>query len=146
MKQRILFILLTCMLQTLHAQEDIVIDLDSIKNIKTTRYSSINEVSANIHVAGKLIQKFPNNTIKKNVGIDRFLSVLVLELISDRMAPTDQTIILSHFLFLQNLENIFYPVILIFFFHNALVVLSILNRIFHRQTIRVVHPEHLVNL
>lgn len=71
MKQRILFILLTCMLQTLHAQEDIVIDLDSIKNIKTTRYSSINEVSANIHVAGKLIQKFPNNTIKKNVGIDK---------------------------------------------------------------------------
>ncbi len=54
-----------------NAQDEIVINLDSIKNIKSTRYSSINEVGVGINVGGKLIQKFPNNTQKRTLGIDK---------------------------------------------------------------------------
>lgn len=54
------------LLQTTKAQEDIVLDVDSIKNIKTTRYSSINEVGVAINVAGTMIQKFPDQTARKN--------------------------------------------------------------------------------
>ncbi|MEN9447269.1 MAG: hypothetical protein RJA25_559 [Bacteroidota bacterium] len=51
--------------------DDIVLDLDSIKNVKTTRYSSINEVGTSVNVAGTLIQKFPGNTVKRNLKIDK---------------------------------------------------------------------------
>lgn len=47
------------------AQEDIVLDLDSIKNIRTTRYSSINEVGTSVNVASTLIEKFPDSKPRK---------------------------------------------------------------------------------
>ena len=50
-----------------YAQDDIVINLDSIKNIKATRYSSVNEVGVGINIANKVIQKFENNTQKRKV-------------------------------------------------------------------------------
>jgi len=56
---------------TIFAQEDIVLDLDSIKNIKTTRYSSINEIGVNISVAVKVINKFPDNTVKEKLEAEK---------------------------------------------------------------------------
>lgn len=53
------------------AQDEIVLNLDSIKNIKTTRYSSINEVGIGINVAGTLIQKFPDNTQKRSIETEK---------------------------------------------------------------------------
>lgn len=57
----------------LHAQQldDIVLDLDSIKNIKTTRYSSINEIGTSVNVAGTMLQKFVANTKKTNLQADK---------------------------------------------------------------------------
>lgn len=67
---RIFFFLLILMLsgffKSVFAQDDIVLDLDSIKNIKTTRYSTINEVGANINVSGMMIQKLPGTQKKNN--------------------------------------------------------------------------------
>ncbi|HNI33378.1 MAG TPA: hypothetical protein PK628_10655, partial [Chitinophagales bacterium] len=64
MKRGLFFLFFGFLFFCVQAQDDIVLDLDSIKNIKTTRYSSINEVGVGIHVAGKLIQKFPDITKK----------------------------------------------------------------------------------
>ncbi len=51
----------------LQAQDNIVIDLDSIKNIKTTRYSSVNEVGVGISLGGKTKQKLPSQTTTINL-------------------------------------------------------------------------------
>ncbi|MDB5227172.1 MAG: hypothetical protein JWN78_1365 [Bacteroidota bacterium] len=53
------------------AQDDIVLDLDSIKNIKTTRYSSVNEVGVAINIGGTVIDKLPSHTTKTKQGIDK---------------------------------------------------------------------------
>lgn len=53
------------------AQDDIVLNLDSIKNIKTTRYSSINEVGVSINLSSKMIQKFPGETKKTKLDIEK---------------------------------------------------------------------------
>src|SRR3954464_8520335 len=55
----------------LHAQDDIEINLDSIKNIKTTRYSSVNEVGVAINIGGTRIDKLPGNTTKTKLGVDK---------------------------------------------------------------------------
>lgn len=70
MKKCMFILLLIVFVKTNFAQE-IVLDLDSIKNIKTTRYSSINEVGVNINIAGKTINKFPDNTIKNKLAIEK---------------------------------------------------------------------------
>ena len=68
----ILILVFTVFISTLtFAQEDIVLDLDSIKNIKITRYSSINEVGININVGGKVINKFPDNTQTKKTETEK---------------------------------------------------------------------------
>ena len=64
-------IVLICCNAYLKAQDDIVLDLDSIKNIKTSRYSSINDVGVAINVAGKFIQKFPGNTQKTTLNVEK---------------------------------------------------------------------------
>jgi hypothetical protein len=51
----------------LSAQDDISLDLDDIKNIKTTRYSSINEVGVSISLGGTRIQKLPFQDVKTNL-------------------------------------------------------------------------------
>lgn len=71
MKQILLIAVLLLGIIDLRAQDDIVINLDSIKNIKTTRYSSINEVGIGINVAGKLIQRFPDNTQKRTIEVEK---------------------------------------------------------------------------
>lgn len=53
------------------SQDDIQLDLDSIKNIKTTRYSSVNEVGIAISVGGKQIDKILGNTRKINLSADK---------------------------------------------------------------------------
>ncbi|HNF50012.1 MAG TPA: hypothetical protein PLF48_11565 [Chitinophagales bacterium] len=72
---RIFFFLLILMLsgffKSVFAQDDIVLDLDSIKNIKTTRYSTINEVGANINVSGMMIQKLPGTQKKTTLQTDK---------------------------------------------------------------------------
>jgi hypothetical protein len=65
------FITFFCIHFYVNAQNDIVLDLDSIKNIKTTRYSSVNEVGVAINVAGKFIQKFPGNTQKTTLDVEK---------------------------------------------------------------------------
>ncbi len=56
---------------SLRAQEDIVLNLDSIKNIRTTRYSSINEVGVAISVAGTKLLKLLSGTVKTNLGTEK---------------------------------------------------------------------------
>ena len=56
------------------AQEDIVLDLDSIKTSGTTRYSSINEVGTSVNVASTLIEKFPTaNLVKQPLQVENLL-------------------------------------------------------------------------
>lgn len=62
---------LCCGFFQLKAQEDIVLNLDSIKNIKTTRYSSINDVGIAINVAGTKIEKLPDYTRKTTLSTDK---------------------------------------------------------------------------
>lgn len=64
MKTFFLILFFLCVLQKSHAQDEIVLDLDSIKNIKTTRYSTINEVGIGISLGGKMFQKLPSQTTK----------------------------------------------------------------------------------
>lgn len=68
-----IFLLLAIMFSCrfIFAQEEIVLDLDSIKNIKTTRYSSVNDVGVAINIGGTMIDKLPGNTIKTKLGIDK---------------------------------------------------------------------------
>lgn len=70
-KTLICICLISCCTHLLHAQEDIILDLDSIKNIKTTRYSSINEVGASINFSGMMIQKISGDKKKKNIENDK---------------------------------------------------------------------------
>lgn len=53
--------------QLLSAQEELSLDLDAIKNIKTTRYSTINEVGVSINLGGTMIQKLPFQRVKTNL-------------------------------------------------------------------------------
>jgi hypothetical protein len=62
MKKAAFLFVLFCTAIYGHAQDEIVIDLDSIKNIKTTRYSSVNEVGVGISLGGKTKQKLPSQT------------------------------------------------------------------------------------
>ena len=62
MKKAAFLFVLFCTAIYGHAQEEIVIDLDSIKNIKTTRYSSVNEVGVGVSLGGKTKQKLPSQT------------------------------------------------------------------------------------
>lgn len=71
MRVSYLLFLLLCCSHYLRAQDDIVLDLDSIKNIRTTRYSTINEVGVGINVSGTRIQKFPGNTQKTTLQVDK---------------------------------------------------------------------------
>jgi len=71
MKRGLFFLFFGFLFFCVQAQDDIVLDLDSIKNIKTTRYASINEVGVGIHVAGKLIQKFPDITKKTTLQVEK---------------------------------------------------------------------------
>lgn len=61
---KILFVVLILFFSAhqIKAQDNIVLDLDSIKNIKATRYSSINEVGVGISLGGKMKQKLPFQT------------------------------------------------------------------------------------
>ncbi len=70
MKKFLLFLFFFGALRAV-AQNDIVLDLDSIKNIKTTRYSSVNEVGVAISIGGTRIYKFSSNTTKDHLGIDK---------------------------------------------------------------------------
>src|SRR4051812_38916378 len=54
-----------------HAQEDIVLNLDSIKNIKTTRYSSVNEVGVGISLGGQQIDKIPGDKKTTHVSTEK---------------------------------------------------------------------------
>lgn len=71
MRILILLLAITAFVQQLKAQEDITLDLDSIKNIKTTRYSSVNEIGTSINVAGTLIEKLPGTNRKITLQTDK---------------------------------------------------------------------------
>lgn len=71
MKIRLFFLLLFASLYAAAQVDDIQLDLDSIKNIKTTRYSSINEVGISISVSGDSIYRFPDNKVKRHASTDR---------------------------------------------------------------------------
>lgn len=67
-----IFVFLFCFcFRYVNAQDEFVLSLDSIKNIKTTRYSSINEVGIGIHVAGKRISKFSANPQKRKMDLEK---------------------------------------------------------------------------
>lgn len=65
------FLICSCIVLVSYAQDDIVINLDSIQNIKTSRYSSINEVGVGINIANKVIQKFEDNTQKQKLDAEK---------------------------------------------------------------------------
>ena len=71
MRILLLFIVQLAYVSFVFAQDDIVLDLDSIKNIKTTRYSTVNEVGVAISIGGTLIQKLPGTTKKDKLKTDK---------------------------------------------------------------------------
>jgi hypothetical protein len=71
MKNFIFLFVLISVAHVCKAQDDIVLDLDSIKNIKTTRYSSVNEVGVGINIGYKVIFKLPGTTNKTKQDVEK---------------------------------------------------------------------------